>query len=1315
MSDTSLNQSLPCFSGTNYSVWKFRVHTLLKKDNLFDVSQTEPTAANQQENSWINKNARACNVIVRCLADSHVDYVVEETSAYGMFQKLDAVFNRKTIGTKIYLRKTLTSLKCHEGQPLELFFKQFETAARSFKSAGGTLDELEEIILLLSAMPESYESVVTALETLDESALTIDRVKSRLLECELKMSLDHGNKSNHTETPVAFGAMKKNKCFHCGKNWFKGHKCQKKWKKQSYNSSKNNENPKSRHDETSFAMMTSGNIVQKQEFHAIIDSGCTDHILNHSCLPPDYKNLQNSSHSINIAKQGEQMIAKKAENLSISTFVNGQERKVTLNDVLVVDDNRVNMISVSQIDKRGGKVVFEGGKATIYMNEHVIGTATLENGLYQYSFNIIPTSSAHVSNSNNEFDLWHKRFGHLNKPGLSKMINKQMVDGIHTHIHGNKNFCETCTVAKQNRNPFDSTRKRAKRPLELVHTDVCGPSKYVSYDDKRYFVTFIDDYTHMTAVYLMKEKSEVFECFKSYKAMSEAYHNVKLYRLRCDQGGEYSSNEMKNFCKQKGVRIEYTPAYTSQSNGVAERMNRTLVEKGRSLLTDAKLPKNLWGEALLTATYLTNRSITNAVENKTPYEMWYKSKPNVSKLKVFGCQTFVMIPSAKRSKYDNKSYKCVLVGYGDSGYRLFDPNKQQIVYSRDVKFNENVLGLDDSTNDFEIKNEPTADDSTHETTVIDPNSPHSIKVTPTNTSTPFSPRITQTTQNPTPATVINRNNPPQHENDPPVITTTRYGRPVRRPLIYDEYETEFDSHCAFNAISDAPKDYDDVAGREDEELWINAIDDEIKSLNDNETWNLVKNPGNLKLLGTRWIFKKKTGVESKYKARLVAKGYLQKANVDYSETYAPVARLSTIRLLLSVGLQYNMDFYHMDVKTAFLHGRIGEDIYLKPPDGVDVPEGYVLKLNKSLYGLKQSPKMWNDRFDEFVTKIGFERSTADYCLYVKINDKSCTYIVLYVDDLLICSNDDKSLNEIKRNLSSEFEMKDLGPLKCFMGINIHIDKKNGSIKIEQKEYIENLLKKFGMYDCNGIQTPMEENLKLIKNDDVNLATNQPYREMLGSIMYLMLASRPDLCYAISYLSRFQEKATDLHFKHLKRVVRYVKQTSNVILEYHRDTKTPLTGYVDADWANDTTDRKSTSGYVFQVFGNPISWSSKKQMIIAKSTCEAEYVALSEACGEGIWLSKVITDLGIDPQLPFTIYEDNAGAIFMAQNPETKRSKHIDVKYHWIRQQLWDKKIKLEHVASTNQIADMMTKPLSRILFWKFLELLGLYQEGVLSG
>lgn len=254
-----------------------------------------------------------------------------------------------------------------------------------------------------------------------------------------------------------------------------------------------------------------------------------------------------------------------------------------------------------------------------------------------------------------------------------------------------------------------------------------------------------------------------------------------------------------------------------------------------------------------------------------------------------------------------------------------------------------------------------------------------------------------------------------------------------------------------------------------------------------------------------------------------------------------------------------------------------------------------------------------------------------------------------------------------------------------------------------------------MYDCNGIQTPMEENLKLIKNDDVNLATNQPYREMLGSIMYLMLASRPDLCYAISYLSRFQEKATDLHFKHLKRVVRYVKQTSNVILEYHRDTKTPLTGYVDADWANDTTDRKSTSGYVFQVFGNPISWSSKKQMIIAKSTCEAEYVALSEACGEGIWLSKVITDLGIDPQLPFTIYEDNAGAIFMAQNPETKRSKHIDVKYHWIRQQLWDKKIKLEHVASTNQIADMMTKPLSRILFWKFLELLGLYQEGVLSG
>lgn len=961
---------------------------------------------------------------------------------------------------------------------------------------------------------------------------------------------------------------------------------------------------------------------------------------------------------------------------------------------MIAESARLNLISVSQIDKRGGKVVFEKGTATILHGDDVIGKGILRNGLYWYDFNINKSSEANVM-SCRDTDIWHKRLGHLNFQSLSKM--KKFVKGIDTKI--NPEFCDTCAFAKQCRNPFDGTRTRAKRPLELVHSDVCGPSSVASYDGKRYFVTFVDDWSHMVVVYLMAKKSETFECFKAFKAVAESYHNVKVHRLRCDQGGEYSSNEFKAFCKDQGVSLEYTTAYTPQLNGVAERMNRTLVEKGRSLLVQANLPKLLWGEALLASAYLTNRSITNAVKNKTPFEAWYKSKPDVSNLRIFGCEAFVFIPSEKRTKFDNKSRRCILVGYGPNGYRLFDPQLQGIVYSRDVKFNEKHLGLDN------LHFDDTHEDENLDNTVVQDQS----VLAPLHTSTP------KTVTRPSPKAVTPFAGTPIQETvvdekfeTPLQETIGRPKRTVRRPLRYDDYDTEFQTHCAFNFVTDAPRDYHDVISRDDKKEWLDAIDDEIGSLDENGTWKVVKDPGNVKLLGTRWVFRRKTGLEEKCKARLVVKGYLQRANVDYGETYAPVARMPTIRMLLSVGMKYDLEIHHMDVKTAFLNGFIQEDIYLKVPDGIEVPPGHVLKLEKSLYGLKQSPRAWNDRFDNFITSIGFQRSIADYCLYVLVKNETRAYIVLYVDDLLICCSDQNTLNGIKMSLASEFKMKDLGEVKCFMGMRIKIDRELKVLTIDQHEYIDRLLKKFNMYDCNGVSTPMEQNLKLLKNDDDKMVTENPYRELIGSVMYLMLATRPDICFSISFLSRFQDKATDEHWKHLKRLLRYLKETMHFALHYGCEDNVPLCGYVDADWGNDTNDRKSTSGFLFKVFGNTMSWSSKKQGLVAKSTSEAEYVAAAEACSEAIWISKVFDDLKLkDCHTPVPLFEDNAGCIFMATNPETKRSKHIDIKFHFIRDCIWTGKIVLIKVDTKEQSADLLTKSLGKILFRKFLEDVGL--------
>lgn len=308
------------------------------------------------------------------------------------------------------------------------------------------------------------------------------------------------------------------------------------------------------------------------------------------------------------------------------------------------------------------------------------------------------------------------------------------------------------------------------------------------------------------------------------------------------------------------------------------------------------------------------------------------------------------------------------------------------------------------------------------------------------------------------------------------------------------------------------------------------------------------------------------------------------------------------------------------------------------------------------------------------------------------------YILLYVDDLLICGVDQTQINEIKQKLTAAFKMKDLGPVEYFMGLRIQVDRSNGVTIIDQTTFAERILDKFGMKDANPVATPLEPGSKLVKakqGDDIQ----GQYRQLVGSLMYLMLGTRPDLCFAISYFSRFQDKATRTHWTQLKRVLRYVKGTTSYRLVYTcKDEAHPLAGYVDADWANDLDERKSTSGFVFEVYGNPVCWATKKQGVVALSTTEAEYIAAAQAVCEAMWLKKLFKDIGYPIQSTIPIYEDNQGCIFLCKNPESKRTKHVDVKYHYVRQKVWSKQVELKYIPSKEQKADIFTKPLPRHAF-----------------
>lgn len=465
-----------------------------------------------------------------------------------------------------------------------------------------------------------------------------------------------------------------------------------------------------------------------------------------------------------------------------------------------------------------------------------------------------------------------------------KLLTKNMVTGIKDRLTSDLAFCESCVKSKQTRLPFDRTRFRAKRPLQLVHSDICGPINVDTHDGKKYFCTFVDDFTHNTVTFLMSAKSELFDCFSTYKAMAESHFGLNLSRLRCDNGGEYTSTKLKDKCKRDGVKLEFTTPYSPELNGVAERMNRTLAERAKSMLVAGELPKMFWGDAIFAATYLINRSPTNSLNSKTPYELWFGRKPDLSNLKVFGCQAYAFVPKEKRVKFDDKSQLCIMLGYSDCGYRLWNPDTRSILISRDVKFNESTVGFKNA--------EKISVDVVDHTYTNDSCDGDCADVNPS-LNCPAR----------TPQKVIDAAESDNEFKTPDVML--RPQRERKLPSKYNDYILDDDpeAHIAMNVanwIEDVPVMYEDIVNHPKEAEWRSAVNEEIKSLEKNKTWTVVPKINGVKLIGTKWVFKTKFDDEQQsYKARLVAKGFMQKAGVDFSDTYAPVARLPTIRILLA--------------------------------------------------------------------------------------------------------------------------------------------------------------------------------------------------------------------------------------------------------------------------------------------------------------------------------------------------------------------------------------------------------------------------------
>lgn len=717
-------------------------------------------------------------------------------------------------------------------------------------------------------------------------------------------------------------------------------------------------------------------------------------------------------------------------------------------------------------------------------------------------------------------------------------------------------------------------------------------------DRARYFVTFIDDHSRKVFAYTMKNKSEVVTKFSIFKNLVENHLNASIKTIRTDNGKEYVNNDMDNLCKKFGIRHEKSAPYSPQQNGVSERMNRTLIEKVRCMLFDAKLTKGFWAEALFAAVDVVNVLPNSSINNLSPSELWFGRKPDIAHFKIFGSRAMVMVPQQKRKKLDKKSLECILLRHADDSkaYRFYDKVSKKILISRDVIFleNEKVQMSSNSEDNFihsfsEIDNQPVTNSEGENSMIelptvesereqsapmIDNGENSTTYEINDSTANDNDNSVTDDIENSvlgSPNGVNNQSNSNESDQDvyddvngDPTYTTRALmpdgtDRPNTRRFPFMG-STFFNLHVAL-ADDTEPKTFHEASKSS---KWMSAMREEYDSLIKNDTWKLVERPSSRNIIDNRWVYKvKRNDDESveRYKARLVARGFTQEYGSDYHETFSPVVRFTSIRSILAIAAQRKMHLKQFDVKTAFLNGDLNEVIYMEQPKGFTDGTNKVCKLQRSLYGLKQASRCWNKKFNKFIQLFGFVTCKADSCVFVSRRDGKMIVLAIHVDDGLIAGDDDKCIREAVSYLQTHFEIK-LMSVGCFLGLQI-VQENDGSIFLHQKAYANRISNRFNMGNCNAVTTPSDPNQVLHGFIDSE-PSNYPYREAVGSLMYLSLGTRPDITYSVGIASRHQENPTIVHENAVKRILKYLKGTVNFGITYSSRDRPELNGYSDSD-------------------------------------------------------------------------------------------------------------------------------------------------------
>ena len=672
-------------------------------------------------------------------------------------------------------------------------------------------------------------------------------------------------------------------------------------------------------------------------------------------------------------------------------------------------------------------------------------------------------------------------------------------------------------------------------------------------------------------------------------------------------------------------------------------------------------------------------------------------------MRVFGCLCYASTHALRQTKFDPRAKRCVFIGYpyGQKGYKVYDLENEITFVSRDVIFHENIFPFSQITKDSQY--EP----------VIPLPITDCIDCPPQTSSFASSPptirRSERLRQPPSylqdfhcgMATVPLPNQSSTSKDGLPVSTS----HPLSRYLSYTQFSPP---HRAFNVIISSllePKSFKQAAQNP---KWCDAMAAEIRALETNKTWTLVDLPPEKNAIGCKWVYKikyKSDGTVERYKARLVAKGYSQMEGLDFHETFAPVAKLVTVKVLLALASIKNWHLHHLDVNNAFLHGDLEEDVYMQLPPGFHLKgETRVCKLHKSLYGLKQASRQWFAKLSSALLAAGYFQSKVDYSLFTKVSDGSFIALLIYVDDILVCSNDLSAISSLKSYLHDHFALKDLGSLKYFLGLEV-ARSKNG-IYLSQRKYALDILEDTGFLGSRSSTTPMDPNLQLNSVHGDLLHDASLYRRLIGRLIYLTI-TRPDIVFSVQILSQFMDKPRQPHLDAAHHLLRYIKQSPGQGIIFSAVSKIQLNAFCDSDWATCTETRRSITGYSILLGSSPISWKSKKQNTVSRSSAEAEYRAMATTSCEITWLLQLLKDLQVSHPQPVNMFCDNKAALHIAANPVFhERTKHIEIDCHVIREKIQAGLIRTHHINTKNQLADIFTNALGPTMFHSLIHKLG---------